>query len=126
MNRNVALMMLGLMIAVPLAAAQEAIDPTNDTHPNGKPSVCGAEVDCAGGVKPATSDNCMDGQQANETCDPNVYYVGGPVVAGAPQNASSNDTAASNAATPAKAVPAAGIVVVVAAAGVALVAARRR
>ncbi|GEM_PF-3993636 len=59
---------------------------------------CPTDVNCTGGTKPG-SGTCMDGQQGNETCDPDVRYLGGP----SPQAES------------AKSVPAGGVLVVFAA-----------
>jgi hypothetical protein len=85
---------------------------------------CPTDVNCTGSTNPGAT--CMDGQQGNETCDPNVYYMApgagrgpegcdncrGPVVAGPPPEAQSAS---------AKTIPALGVFAVFAAFAVAVV-----
>lgn len=65
-----------------------------------------------GGPRPtnATSDNCMDGQQAGESCDPDVYYLGGHS-GGAPTPVPPTNDSADVASQDARAVPAPSVVV---------------
>jgi hypothetical protein len=106
MRTLLALGLLGLTIVLPLALAQDA----NDTPPapGGHGGPCPTDVNCTGGTNPGAGGTCMDGQQGNESCDPHVYYLGGPSAGG-----SNTSTESSGASQPSKAVPAlavAGIV----------------
>src|SRR5438067_13175151 len=87
--------------------AEPTAEPTNETTtapaPGGHGGPCPTDVDCTGGLNPGAGSGgpcpsdvncttggtgagaaggsggtCMDGQQANESCDPDVRYLGGP------------------------------------------------
>ncbi|HUR68826.1 MAG TPA: hypothetical protein VM370_06225 [Candidatus Thermoplasmatota archaeon] len=122
-----------------------------DEHPDGRPDVCDADVDCAGGTNPYGSpdciectggpvdagSDCMDGADDNETCRDDVYYLGGePEPARGPADGSCENCrgdvvepetagAASDAAAE-KSVPAPAVALVILAGAAALVLSARR
>lgn len=130
MRNQLLMLTLATLTLAPLALAQE----TNGTRPDDAAWVddCPPDMMCAAGADephaygpegciecsgPAPAgETCMDGAQGNETCDPDVYYLGGPTRG--PEDGSCENcrgdaaepvtTSAGSEAEPAKSVPAAG------------------